>query len=565
MKFFSYIFNNLHRVVYFCAMIIVCIGCFFLVTKEDIFSDIKTDLIAPYSFSGPIDVVFEDGTTYRKSAPFSIKTDRNFNIVLNMNNIGMIDGKALSFISRNATIRCEVDGKVIYRNFNAVNKSKYAQNNSLFLIDLPKNIKENKIILYYENDQPYSSVYELKQIKVGKRINILSDYFIHGSAFNYLILLFLLIICVSVFSTTNPFKKRTSIEKYFIYIALLTMCLFVFIVCAMPISYFILSKYTVFLQLFSYTSLMFIPVFILNAIIVRSNEKLRHQLKFAMAFASMNICIQYVLVFLNIKTFSVMANYTYFIILYVFVLIMYACIVAKTYKESRKILMVLSLSPLILGTSIESIMGILKGFIVFSNFFKLGVFGFGVFQCYEFFSFYISDRDKKIKTELYQKLAFFDRLTEVGNRLSLSEKRVDYKKEKGSFYIILMDIDNLKYINDQYGHKYGDHIIALLSKYLKEGLDPKYKKDIFRIGGDEFVVVYHAPKSIDIQTQLSTLAIKYQNTRIKNMRKNQFGVSYGYCFCDIGSGDEFGKAMHAADRNMYKDKELKKRNYVAKR
>ncbi len=91
------------------------------------------------------------------------------------------------------------------------------------------------------------------------------------------------------------------------------------------------------------------------------------------------------------------------------------------------------------------------------------------------------------------KISKIDGLTDVGNRLYYMEVTKELFKDgvKKLTYSII-DLFRLKYINDTLGHIYGDKYIKLVANLLKEELD---KDDyLFRIGGDEFVVLSPAFK-----------------------------------------------------------------------
>ncbi len=546
--------NKFHTVFLFTAVFIVVAGLAFLSTRGNIFPNSKIELIAPYSFTGYSDIILEDGTKYRKKTPFAITTDKSFQVVLNLDNLGMIDNKSLAFITKNTTIRVEVDDRVIFRHFGVINKKKYAQNNSLILVDLPKRITSKEVILHYENTTNYPTIFELKDVKVGKRINLISNLFLSESILDYILLLLMIVIFFSTIFTANVSIQATSTEKYFRYIAFLSFSIFLYVFCNMSLNYFIFGRLSVFLHISKYTSLMFMPVFMLIAVTYR-REKSDPILTIGIIINSLNIIIQYALVFLNIKTFSVMSSETCASILVSFIFILFSFLNAR--KEYPKITKIAFFS-LIIGITYEVIFTIQKDYIPFSNVFKICIVIFALIQYYDLFIFYKIESEKRIKGQVYEKLAFIDKLTGLGNRLALSEKRVDYNKMKRAFYIVLFDINNLKYINDTYGHKYGDSTIKVLSDMLKEEFDTTYSRDLFRIGGDEFVMVYHAPKNINMEARLLELATRYENTQIEDMEANCFGVSYGFSWCDIEAGDDFSKKIHLADKNMYECKKKAK-------
>ena len=95
------------------------------------------------------------------------------------------------------------------------------------------------------------------------------------------------------------------------------------------------------------------------------------------------------------------------------------------------------------------------------------------------------------QAELYRELAGTDAMTNLVNRrqfLEVAEVAVQQmKSEQGQLAIIMLDIDHFKNVNDQYGHKAGDEVLATVAASIKQSLRPG---DVAgRYGGEEFVVL----------------------------------------------------------------------------
>lgn len=87
-------------------------------------------------------------------------------------------------------------------------------------------------------------------------------------------------------------------------------------------------------------------------------------------------------------------------------------------------------------------------------------------------------------------LALTDTLTRTNNRLAFSKA---FNNFSGG-YLLMIDIDNFKSINDRYGHDVGDNVLILISETLKKEV---HADRIFRIGGEEFCIWLSA-KNIDM-------------------------------------------------------------------
>ena len=165
------------------------------------------------------------------------------------------------------------------------------------------------------------------------------------------------------------------------------------------------------------------------------------------------------------------------------------------------------------------------------------------------------------KNQSLSKRELFDELTDVYNRKALSRYASlileTAKREKECFYILLADLDNLKYINDNFGHDAGDFAIKSVAKFLKESM-PKGSICI-RYGGDEFLVINQFPVGstepkefiLKFREKLSLLA----QTSIQPYR---ISASYG-AFFDIPEKDaSITDCIRLADSEMYSMKQLRK-------
>lgn len=111
----------------------------------------------------------------------------------------------------------------------------------------------------------------------------------------------------------------------------------------------------------------------------------------------------------------------------------------------------------------------------------------------------ITLRDAKLHEELehrkefqhkLDRLAYIDHQTDLPNRHAFAE-HIDRlmrasSQDEGRFYLLLLDLDNFKTVNDTIGHGAGDILLRDCGKRLRSVL--KHKDNIFRIGGDEFAI-----------------------------------------------------------------------------
>ena len=122
---------------------------------------------------------------------------------------------------------------------------------------------------------------------------------------------------------------------------------------------------------------------------------------------------------------------------------------------------------------------------------KFSMIGFLVFFFYLGFSV-ISQMNEAVIRErenaIYKRLAFIDKMTQVNNRTAFEQKLHTMRQSQivDPTYFCMVDMNNLKRINDTYGHTAGDNAIMEIAQTLAECF---VEAECYRIGGDEFCVI----------------------------------------------------------------------------
>ena len=168
-----------------------------------------------------------------------------------------------------------------------------------------------------------------------------------------------------------------------------------------------------------------------------------------------------------------------------------------------------------------------------------------------------SKRYTAILEELYNR----DFLTKLFNRRGLfaeiNSKLSDISKNQRSVMVFIADLDDMKGINDNYGHSAGDIALLIVSRSLEEILKP----DDFacRYGGDEFVVFgigYDESEAKDFGRRFEK-TVKFRSDR--NGAPYTVKASYGYYISKDFSGVEtFDSLVSKADQRMYISKQIAK-------
>jgi diguanylate cyclase (GGDEF)-like protein len=169
----------------------------------------------------------------------------------------------------------------------------------------------------------------------------------------------------------------------------------------------------------------------------------------------------------------------------------------------------------------------------------------------------LEDYEKELHNQAYH-----DQLTGFKNRRSLIKNLSELvsSKTKGKVALLILDIDNFKYINDTMGHCFGDRLLMKVSDRFESLIEDDCK--IYRLGGDEFVILL---ENFDEIATIEKLAVKL----LKGCTAG-FYIDLSNIFISISigislypeHGDNLDELLKNADIAVYKAKEKGKNRIV---
>ena len=162
------------------------------------------------------------------------------------------------------------------------------------------------------------------------------------------------------------------------------------------------------------------------------------------------------------------------------------------------------------------------------------------------FTTQVIDEEKR-KIEELKKMSFTDPLTHLYNRYAFETDKFDYIVTKNTT-IYSIDLNGLKYTNDNFGHEAGDDLLRGLASCLVSVFAICGKG--YRIGGDEFIVIAETNNPDGLVD------------RIREFNKTwSTGKDYTLaCAVGYAKGESIDCMLTIADANMYKDKALYYKN-----
>ena len=145
-----------------------------------------------------------------------------------------------------------------------------------------------------------------------------------------------------------------------------------------------------------------------------------------------------------------------------------------------------------------------------------------------------------------------DSLTMLNNRNRLHHFLHQQRDEKDSF-VIMVDVDHFKQINDTYGHAEGDKALVLVSQALKKACERlSYSMFLCRYGGDEFLMIAQTDVPDDVVNKIKE-CLQEEIANQKRSLSYTIEASVGFARWD-GHPESFKESMINADKKMYEDK-----------
>ncbi len=167
---------------------------------------------------------------------------------------------------------------------------------------------------------------------------------------------------------------------------------------------------------------------------------------------------------------------------------------------------------------------------------------------------------KKMEAEL-RTLSLTDPLTGLHNRrgfLTLAEHLVKTAdRTRSKVFLLYADLDNLKHINDVFGHQEGDLALKETGRILKETFR---KSDIVaRIGGDEFVVMPVGNKEESVPLLTARFDNNLRDYNEKKLHKHTLSLSVGITHYDPAHPVTLEELLSQGDKMMYEQKLSRKK------
>ncbi len=137
-----------------------------------------------------------------------------------------------------------------------------------------------------------------------------------------------------------------------------------------------------------------------------------------------------------------------------------------------------------------------------------------------------------------------DPLTNLYDRRTYLEDVSRYKNIING--LVVIDMNELKFVNDNYGHQIGDKALSSLAIIFESSIEPSVMCT-YRVSGDEFVILMFQGKIGQLDSTVSSIREK--------MNASEYSAAIGCCYLDKKAGNvSFEEAIQKAEELMYQDK-----------
>lgn len=166
-----------------------------------------------------------------------------------------------------------------------------------------------------------------------------------------------------------------------------------------------------------------------------------------------------------------------------------------------------------------------------------------------------------------EQLSITDDLTGLYNRRyfnQIIEREINRaKREHRSLAVAMMDIDFFKTINDTYGHQEGDQVLKQVADVLETSFH-RATDFVFRMGGEEFLVISWFKSEAEFQSYLEQLCFKVKSLGIENAASTEgvLTISVGAIYCDADALTNSEELYKTVDRRLYQAKQTGRNKVV---
>lgn len=499
----------------------------------------ESDTLKTDEVNLPISLPYDQGKTYI----FSKLLDDSI----------LLDKNKLFVQSGFSHIQLYINGKNIYEfsdyDFDTyLNKSKA----KIHIIDIPQNIKNGNIEIKVSMLNNSTLSYTLYPVIVGSPVSIF--YNTISEEFFSIIIIFLTAIISILTFIALIIALLTKNDKIYIlfFIGIFSALSSLYAFSESNLMQLLIPNLYI-INTFTFMSQLLIPVPVLAIMAEYSKQKYKKHLFIVIYMLLFDFFIQTTLNLLKIRDFRSMIPITHSAIIFTIVIILITYLKSHKDKTLSERFFFISITPTIFGVIADMFIYYLKIPVSNGFFFQISILIFIIFHLWSALQSYVNYSSVSMQSQLYKEMALTDALTGLENRASFEFKIQELNSSLNlynSIWCISIDVNNLKYVNDTFGHSYGDLLLTSFSKLLTSSF--KDVGNCYRIGGDEFIVIICNLLKPEIKDLLNILYSETEKYNNKNSLYLSFAI--GYDHYRVVKDSSLSDVLIRSDKLMYKNK-----------
>lgn len=438
-----------------------------------------------------------------------------------------------------------LDDQLIHEHIQPASLSLHMPPSSLWvLVDIPEDsIGKTLRIEYVSKVDAFSGL--INEVHLDRKAMIVHDLFVSQS-FGFAVFLLLALLGIISIGTSFAFKNAQDLRLFYLGFMSITSGVWV-LAEARLMQYFIGNRFI--LGSLAYLMIpiiaFFFALYIKDAIITqeKSKQHLKYLAYLFLAIVLINVSLQ----ISGVMVYIDMMQFTLPIILISAIYAAYLIVLEITVHNNEEAERFVKFTIILLVSLILEIVSFFtRAFGSISSFFRIGVVIFFGMLAVDTFTYIRSNMRRRDETLLLEKLAYKDFLTGGFNRTAYERDVQNYLDTQKSFRLILLDLNELKHINDTYGHNQGDEAIRLVFNAMKTGF---VQGKNYRIGGDEFAVLIEDVDAIRFKDCLDNFQ-SILNETTKDFLYPIL-VAVGSDVYHYGDWDNYSRFYHHVDQKMY--------------
>lgn len=429
----------------------------------------------------------------------------------------------------------------------------FGQTPGSYFVSVPLSEQDSGVIIKLKLSNPYHDESgKVPQILLGNQDNILINQ-IGGKFFGFCISVIIAFLGLSFIVMFIIFHKQKIVGFELLYIGLFAFCMGIFMFTDCKLLQVIYQN----AHLYHMIAEMFMMLIISPLLLFLGKMYKTYSSKAVMlvcAVSSIGFVINFMLNVTGIRDYHEMVTLTH--ITYGVAIICIALGIVRSIKESIKEHVFHNIGVLsICCSAIMDIVMLNFGMSIETTFFtRIGVLLFMFLEGTELLINVLKEYREIEKNKFLSRLAYHDGLTDLLNRTSFTEEIKRLEDENcENVLIAIFDVNNLKHINDNYGHAKGDALIVSVAQVIRKSSEMFGK--CYRTGGDEFIVIGVGD---DVENRFNLVMEQfYANIdKINNLKEFpiEIKVAMGYCISQNQDDAGLHDILEEADSRMYENK-----------